>query len=100
MDRENTQSFIQSRTIVFLLTALVAKLLNLAAAHWGLPLVPADVQAEQAAVTVAHRRVQDRVARLQASLGLRAGDVDVARSLRNARRRSPMTRAVVSVTMQ
>lgn len=46
MDRENTQSFIQSRTIVFLLTALVAKLLNLAAAHWGLPLVPADVQAE------------------------------------------------------
>ncbi len=33
---------------------------------------PADVQAEQAAVTVAHRRVQDRVARLQASLAQEA----------------------------
>lgn len=45
MDQTETQAFLRSRTVVWLLTALVAKLASLAVAHWGLP-VPADVQAE------------------------------------------------------
>ena len=41
--------FLQSRTIIWLLTALVAKGANLAVAHWGLPL-PQEVQDEAVSV--------------------------------------------------
>jgi len=49
MNYFDTQGFLKSRTIIWLLTALVSKAANAAVAHWGLPLPP-EVQAEAVAL--------------------------------------------------
>jgi len=46
MDQLDAKSFTQSRTILWLLSALAAKLATFIAQRYGVPLLPADVQTE------------------------------------------------------